>query len=138
MKSEITPPPDGSQRRAARPVIVYSVEKLPPYDAAFYENARRELTKISEIIVPPREARTFEVPAGHFFRIVSIEGPQVGDLNLWNAHDLAERFFSGKTRALHATHLTTGDRLWSSLPHLRPLATITHDTLGWYGGGGGG
>ncbi len=48
-------------------------------------------------------------------------------------HDLSERFFSGKTRALHATHVTTGDRLWSTLPFLRPLATITHDTLGWYG-----
>ncbi|MFL5120121.1 MAG: DUF1989 domain-containing protein, partial [Microvirga sp.] len=70
-----------------------------------------------------RDARTFSVPAGHLFRIVSIEGPQVGDLNLWNAHDLSERFFSGKTRALHATHVTTGDRLWSTLPHLRPLAT---------------
>ena len=69
------------------------------------------------MIVPPREARTFEVPAGHLFRIVSIEGPQVGDLNLWNAHDLSERFFSGKTRALHATHVSTGDRLWSTLPH---------------------
>ena len=44
-----------------------------------------------------------------------------------------ERFFSGKTRALHATHVTTGDRLWSTLPYLRPLATITHDTLDWYG-----
>ena len=83
--------------------------------------------------MPPREARTFEVPAGHFFRIVSIEGPQVGDLNLWNAHDLSERFFSGKTRALHATHVSTGDRLWSTLPNLRPMATITHDTLDWYG-----
>ncbi len=70
---------------------------------------------------------------GISFRIVSIEGPQVGDLNLWNAHDLTERFFSGKTRALHATHLTTGDRLWSTLPTLRPMATITHDTLDWYG-----
>ena len=53
------------------------------------------------------------MPAGHFFRIDSIEGPQVGDLNLWNAHDLNERFYSGKTRALHGTHLSTGDRLWS-------------------------
>jgi uncharacterized protein YcgI (DUF1989 family) len=73
------------------------------------------------------------VPAGCFFRIVSIEGPQVGDLNLWNAADLSERFFSGKTRALHATHVGKGDRLWSTLPFLRPMATITHDTLGWYG-----
>jgi hypothetical protein len=126
-------PPDAAQRRAARPIICYSVDKLPPYDHAFYENVRRDITKISETIVPPREARTFSVPAGHVFRIVSIEGPQVGDLNLWNAHDLSERFFSGKTRALHATHVTTGARLWSTLPYLRPLATITHDTLGWYG-----
>uniref|UniRef100_UPI0039B891BA urea carboxylase-associated family protein n=1 Tax=Albidovulum sp. TaxID=1872424 RepID=UPI0039B891BA len=43
------------------------------------------------------------------------------------------RFYSGKTRALHGTHLSTGDRLWSSFPHLRPMATITHDTLDWYG-----
>src|ERR1044072_6845429 len=105
-----SPPPDAAQRRAARPVIVYSVDKLPPYDRAFYEAVRRDLTKISESIVPPREARTFSVPVGHIFRIVSIEGPQVGDLNLWNAHDLSERFFSGKTRALHATHVTAGDR----------------------------
>ena len=72
-------------------------------------------------------------PAGHFFRIVSVDGPQVGDLNLWNAQDLSERFFSGKTRQLHATHVSTGDRLWSSLPGLRPMATIIHDTLDWYG-----
>ena len=47
--------------------------------------------------------------------------------------NLAERFFSGKTRALHGTHVSTGDRLWSNLPYLRPLATITEDTLDWYG-----
>ena len=128
-----TSPSDAALRRAAKPVIVYAVDQLPPFDAAFYDAARTDMTKIAELIVPPREGRAFSVPAGHFFRIVSIEGPQVGDLNLWNAHDLSERFFSGKTRAFHATHVTTGDRLWSTLPHLRPLATITHDTLGWYG-----
>jgi uncharacterized protein YcgI (DUF1989 family) len=91
------------------------------------------MVKIGETIVPPREGRAFDVPAGHFFRIVSIEGPQAGDLTLWNPANLSERFFSGKTRALHATHLTRGDRLWSTLPYLRPMATITHDTLDWYG-----
>jgi len=126
-------PSDAAARRAAPAVVCYTVDRLPPSDRAFYQGVRRELTKVSETIVPPRDARSFKVPAGHLFRIVSIEGPQVGDLNLWNAHDLAERFFSGKTRALHATHVTTGDRLWSTLPHLRPLATITHDTLDWYG-----
>ena len=75
----------------------------------------------------------FEVPAGHLFRIITAEGSQVGDLNLWSAVDPRERFFSGKTRALHGAHVSTGDRLWSALPWLRPMATITHDTLDWYG-----
>jgi uncharacterized protein len=129
----IEPPPDADQRRAAKPVIVYALDKLPAYDAAFYENARAGMAKIGETIVPPREGRAFDVPAGHFFRIVSVEGPQVGDLNLWSAGNLAERFFSGKTRALNATHVTTGSRLWSALPYLRPMATVTYDTLAWYG-----
>jgi len=131
--ADTTAPSDAAARRRAPVVVAYSVEQLPPFDAAFYNAARATLTKVSEVLVPPRDARAFSVPAGNFFRIVSVEGPQVGDLNLWNAHDLSERFFSGKTRALHATHVSTGDRLWSTLPSLRPMATITHDTLGWYG-----
>ena len=126
-------PPDAAERRNAKPIVAYPVEGLPPFDAAFYDAARAGMTKVDEVIVPPRQGRAFTVPAGHFFRIVCSEGPQVGDLNLWNRYDLSERFFSGKTRALHATHVSTGDRLWSTLPYLRPMATITHDTLAWYG-----
>ena len=109
------------------------VETLPAVDLGLYGTARAGLTCQAVVIVPPRDARCFRVPAGHFFRIHSIDGPQVGDLNLWSSADLSERFYSGKTRALHGTHLSTGDRLWSSLPYLRPMATITHDTLAWYG-----
>lgn len=126
-------PADAEARRGAAPTIVYPVGQMPPFDTAFYAAARAKLEKTSELTVPPRDARAFTVAAGQLFRIVSVEGPQVGDLNLWNLHDLSERFFSGKTRALHATHVSTGDRLWSTLPSLRPLATITHDTLDWYG-----
>ena len=126
-------PPDAAERRAIPPLICYPVETLPAPDMALYSAARERLTKVSEVLVPAREARCFEVAAGQFFRIRSVEGPQVGDLNLHNAHDPAERFYSGKTRALHGTHLTTGERMWSSFPHLRPMATITQDTLGWYG-----
>ncbi|WP_187430496.1 hypothetical protein ROLI_006660 [Roseobacter fucihabitans] len=126
-------PADAQARRAIKPVICYPVETLPAPDMPLYQAARESLTKQGEVLVPAREARCFSVPAGCFFRISSIEGPQVGDLNLFNAHDLSERFYSGKTRALHGTHITTGQRMWSSFPHLRPMATITHDTLGWYG-----
>jgi len=127
------PPADAAARRAAGPLICYQVEQLPPNNLALYQTARTGMNKVAELTVPPRDAASFEVPAGSFFRIVSIEGPQVGDLNLWNTHDISERFFSGKTRQLHATHVSTGDRLWSTLPGLRPMATITRDTLDWYG-----
>ncbi|MEP4980090.1 DUF1989 domain-containing protein [Ascidiaceihabitans sp.] len=129
----MTIPQDATARKAISPVVCYPVETLPAPDMALYEQARTTLTKVSEVIAPARDAATFRVKAGQFFRIKSIEGSQVGDLNLWSADDLQERFYSGKTRALHGTHITTGERMWSSLPGLRPMATVTHDTLGWYG-----
>ncbi len=127
------PPADAAARRAASPLVCYQVDQLPPNNLDLYRQARATASRVDEVIVPPRDGRCFEVAAGSFFRIASLEGPQVGDLNLWNASDLGERFFSGKTRQLHATHVSTGDRLWSTLPGLRPLATITEDTLDWYG-----
>jgi len=126
-------PEDAAQRRAAKSIVCYEVDSLPSYDAEIYQHAKKDMQKISETIVPPRDGATFNVPAGHFFRIVSVDGPQVGDLNLWNANDLSEKFYSGKTRQLHSSHVTTGDRLWSSHPNLRPMATITENTLDWYG-----
>ncbi|BBO73503.1 hypothetical protein DSCW_09200 [Desulfosarcina widdelii] len=129
-----TPPPaDADTRRAAKPVIAYPLDTLPRPDMDAYTKARETLEKIEEVVVLPRNAKTFTVKAGNFFRIISIDGPQVGDLNLWSADNLSERFYSGKTRALHGTHLGTGDRLWSGFPYLRPMATITRDTLDWYG-----
>ncbi len=130
---KVSEPKDAAIRRSVAPVVTYSVDRLPPVDAAFYAKARNGMTLMDSVLVPHRDGRAFRVPKGHFFRIVSVDGPQVGDLNLWNAENPAERFFSGKTRALHATHVTTGNRLWSTMPFLRPMATITADTLGWYG-----
>jgi len=100
---------------------------------ALYQTARENARPVAEVLVPPRGANCIRIPAGQFLRIHSIDGPQVGDLNLFHGDNLSERFYSGKTRALHGTHITTGDRMWSSFPYLRPMATITHDTLAWYG-----
>jgi uncharacterized protein len=127
------PPADAAVRSAIKPVICYPVDDLAPPDLQAYIAARFTATKTGECLVEPRSAGCFIVPAGHFFRITSVEGPQFGDLNLWNLHDRNERFYSGKTRALHGTHLTTGDRMWSSFPSMRPMATVVDDTLDWYG-----
>jgi uncharacterized protein len=127
------PPDDAETRKAFEPVICYPIDTLPAHDLSVFAAARMSMTKIDEVVVQPRDAQTFSVPQGHFFRVICPDDSQVGDLNLWNAHDLNERFFSGKTRALHGTHVSTGDKLWSNLPYFRPLATVTHDTLDWYG-----
>ena len=126
-------PEDADKRRAVRPVICYPNDALPDVDLSLYRAARRDAVKTDEIMVSPRDAACFSAPQGHFFRISSVEGPQVGDFNLWNRDNLQERFYSGKTRALHGTHITTGQQMWSSFPALRPMATIIEDTLNWYG-----
>ena len=126
-------PLDVAERLGKQQVVCYPIDSLPSADMECYQKARENLTLVDETIIPPRQAKTFSVPAGYFFRIVSIEGPQVGDLNLWHKNNLNERFYSGKTRALHGTHVSTSDRLWSSFPYLRPMATVTFDTLDWYG-----
>ena len=129
----VSEPKDADVRRAVRPVICYPNDTLPQPDMALYQAARQGARLVEEVMVPPREAAVIEVPAGCFLRMSAVDGPQVGDLNLFAKGDLAERFYAGKTRALHGTHVTTGDRLWSHFPYLRPMATVCEDTLAWYG-----
>jgi uncharacterized protein YcgI (DUF1989 family) len=105
-------------------------------DRAFYERiaatpAKRTL--VEAFSVPVRAGRAWTVPAGHVFRIVAEHGPQVGDLNIWNRHNPRERLWAARTRQLQGAHVSSFDRLWSTLPYLRPLVTITHDTLADYG-----
>ena len=88
-------PEDADARRSIAPVICYPNETLPPVPLELYRQARQGATKTDEVTVPPRDGACFSAPKGHFFRITSVEGPQVGDLNLWNADDLGERFYSG-------------------------------------------
>jgi uncharacterized protein YcgI (DUF1989 family) len=105
-------------------------------DRAFYGRVAAEetaRTRVETIPVPIRTGRAWTVPAGHVFRIVAPEGPQVGDLNIWHRHNPRERLWAARTRQLQAAHVTTFDRLWSTLPYLRPLVTITADSLAGYG-----
>ncbi|MBR8743230.1 DUF1989 domain-containing protein [Nocardiopsis sp. MG754419] len=105
-------------------------------DTAFYDRlaARTEdRVPVERFVLPIRSGRAWEVPAGHLFRIITPEGPQVGDLNLWNRHNPRERLWASRTRQLQSAHVSRHDRLWSTLPYLRPLVTITADSLEGYG-----
>ena len=126
-------PSDLKNRVAAKPVVCYPIDKIQDNNLDILLEARKHLIKQKEITISPRDAKTFEVQNGDFFRIESIEGPQVGDLNLFQLNNLDEKFYSGKTRALYGTHISVGDKMYSTIPYLRSLATITWDTLDWYG-----
>ena len=129
---EHAPPSEAQRRKSEKPVVCYLINFLPDNNLKTLKDAKKKSRKVSELVVNPRQAGCIEIPKGCFFKIVSVEGPQVGDLNLWSLNDQNEKFFAGKTRALHGTHLSTGDRLWSNFPYLRPMATIVDDTLDWY------
>ena len=126
-------PPDIRSRISSNTVICYPNDSLEDRNLSILHNARNHLVKKSEIIISPKDAKTFEVKSGEFFRIESFDGPQVGDLNIFQLDNFEEKFYSGKTRALYGTHLSVGDKLYSNFPYLRSLATITWDTLDWYG-----
>jgi hypothetical protein len=91
------------------------------------ETGRRSL--LDRFIVPIRSGKAWPVRAGQICRLLVVEGPQVADFNCWNFHDPRERFWAARTRQLHRSHVTTYDRLWSTLPFLRPMATIIGDTI---------
>ncbi|MFF8786336.1 urea carboxylase-associated family protein [Streptomyces sp. NPDC015125] len=116
----------------------YQATKGGPLDVdkAFYDRVAgssggRRL--VDSFTIPIRSGRAWEVPAGHLCRIVTVDGPQVGDFNVWNRHDPRERLWAARTRQLQRAHVSTYDRLWSTLPFLRPLLTVTGDTLADYG-----
>lgn len=106
-------------------------------DTSFYAAIRDRTVdqqhRVEELTVPIRSGRAWVVPAGHVCRVTTIEGPQVADMNFWNLNDPRERMWASRTRQLQAAHVTEFDRLWSTLPFLRPMVTITGDSLRDYG-----
>ncbi|KAK3347307.1 hypothetical protein B0H65DRAFT_460085 [Neurospora tetraspora] len=135
-----TPEQDGAARLAARKPIPKPVPAYLPtagsplsVDKNLYstiQQAPRVLTE--EFTIPIRSGRAWTASAGSIIRISTPEGPQVGDLNIWNLHNPRERFWASRTKQLHASHVSTYDRLWSNLPFMRPMLTIIADTLSWY------
>ena len=110
-------PSNLKERIGAKPVVCYPNSNLKNDNLEVLLEARKYLVKSKEIIIAPRDAKTFEVENGNFFRIESVEGPQVGDLNLFQLNNLEEKFYSGKTRALYGTHISVGDKMYSNLPY---------------------
>jgi len=82
-----------------------------------------------DVYIPKETGRAFPVRAGQIVRVVCVEGGQTADFNAFSMADPSEHFWSGRTRTVQSSHLTTGDRLWSTEPNMRPMFTIIADTV---------
>jgi uncharacterized protein YcgI (DUF1989 family) len=111
------------QARAGSPLAV---------DRTFYTriaDGTAARTQVQSFTIAPRSGRAWAVRAGQVCRIVAVEGPQVADFNAWNLDNPRERFWAARTKQLHGAHMRVFDRFWSCLPYLRPMATVTGDSL---------
>lgn len=115
-----------------KPVVCYDKPPAAQVDRAEYDQKRSAALLgdvVQDFVVPRKSAKTWTMQEGDLCRVSLVAGSQVGDMNFWNLDNPAERFYSGKTRQLHSSHLSTYDRLWSVLPYLRPMATVVADSI---------
>lgn len=116
------------------PTPLYSASAGSPLavDHDFYARravCNRAVAPIEVFEVAPRSGRAWMMQAGQVCRIVATEGPQVVDFNAWNQHDTRERFWASRTRQLVGAHVNPYDQLWSCLPWLRPIITVTDESI---------
>lgn len=84
---------------------------------------------MDESLVKGGTGQAFLISKGRRFRVVDVEGRQVGGLVVSRRDDPTERFSPGNTRKLNAAlKLTSGGILYST--RCRPLLRITEDTVG--------
>ena len=92
--------------------------------------ARESFVQVSRDIIPAVSGKGFAVSAGQVFRIVQEEGPQIGDVWLFNADDTSERFM-GHTTFLHeGAYPKKFSQFWSCMPNVRPMATMLTEHSG--------
>lgn len=110
------------------------LERRIPYpllDVGFYEKvaASDRTNPVEAVLIAPESGRAVKVPAGHVARVSGPEGPQIGDVDFFNASDPSEHLWANQTLLREGAWLTTGSRLWGNMPNYRPLMTIVADTV---------
>jgi uncharacterized protein YcgI (DUF1989 family) len=121
----LTPPPYGPKS--------YQLLHLSDEGLQFYKNVAENLTlrkKATEFVVPARSGKAFTVDHGQLLRVACHENTQVADFDVFNRENPKEQFSASQSRAIHGSHLSSGDRLWSHAIYQRPMMTIVADTVG--------
>lgn len=86
--------------------------------------ARDQFRKLSEDVIPARSGKGFSVDKGQIFRIVELEGGQIGDVWFLNRDDPSEHLMSHTTFLHEGAYPKKYSQFWSCMPHVRPMATM--------------
>ena len=85
---------------------------------------------VKELVIPRGEGRAFEVMKGQVFRVIDLEGSQVGDMTLLNLRDFKEKFSSQVTVATNGMSFKQAKKLYSGPPGLNVMASVLEDKVG--------
>jgi uncharacterized protein YcgI (DUF1989 family) len=85
---------------------------------------------VSELVIPRCEGRAFEVLQGQLFRVIAIEGKQVGDMTLLNLHDFKEHFNAPISCSMNGRTFRRVKNLYSGPPYFNPMLTTVEDKHG--------
>ena len=105
---------------------------VPGLPREFYEQLdadRSRFKLLDAFTIPEKSGRGFFVNRGCTARFVTVEGPQIADVDVFNRHDPSERLWANQTLNREGAWLTKFNRLWSNMPRFRPLMTIIEDTV---------
>ena len=97
---------------------------------------------VQELIVPVERGIAYRVNRGQIQRVIMIDGPQVGDMAVFNADNHRETFDPAISYIYNSVQGTgTGKRIrdfYSRPPHINVMLTVTEDTVGshWVVNGG--
>ena len=89
---------------------------------------------LTEFIIPAEYGKAFRVVKGQSVRITAVEGPQVGDLAVFNAHDYTE-IYDPDGSFLMGSLTGTGNMhkiryLYSRPPRVNLMLEVTDDKVG--------
>lgn len=104
-----------------------------PFDHEFYGRllSARPSFKLLETHRPPGTGYGFRVQAGQAFRLSMVEGPQILDVDIFNAQDVTEHYAAGAQFHIEGTLVSRFTRIWGTPPKSRPLATVIADSVRW-------
>ena len=109
--------------RATKQAGMLAGQEIDPYYTEL-DQRRSECSRLSRDVIPARSGKGISVDKGQVFRIVELEGGQIGDVWFLNRDAPDEHLMSHTTFLHEGAYPKKFSQFWSCMPHVRPMATM--------------